>query len=61
MVSSIMITDTSRIANLEDLMLKLVDAIRRRGTEQDGIGWPSFHSEILEILQKLKDAQSGQV
>lgn len=36
-------------------LLKLIDAIRRRGTEQDGNwGWPTFTEELKDIENILK-------
>jgi hypothetical protein len=45
-----------RCDQLEDIVLKLLDALDRKGTEQDGNwGRPSFHDEVKELKLRLLD------
>lgn len=38
-----------------NMLIKLADALRRRGTEQDGNwGHPAFNSEVMEVIKTLE-------
>lgn len=47
-------SDEKRIADLEVALCRLIGALLRQGTEQDGNwGWPTFSQEIRDILHSL--------
>ncbi len=52
-------SDKERIEQLEDIVLALLSALRRKGAEQDGNwGWPHFLDEVKcmeDLLSKPQD------